>query len=74
MFLFLSLFGNPVDMVRVATLIILDNVTIFGAAGAAMLRFLGGQTASLLMLAAGLLVWVGVPLLISNRLVKHQDI
>ncbi|MEK7251375.1 MAG: ABC transporter permease subunit, partial [Bacteroidota bacterium] len=37
-FLFLSLFGNPVDMVRVATLIILDNVTIFGAAGAAMLR------------------------------------
>ncbi len=74
MFLFLSLFGNPVDMVRVATLIILDNVTIFGAAGAAMLRFLGGQTASLLLLAAGLLVWVGVPLLISNRLVKHQDI
>lgn len=43
MFLFLSLFGNPVDMVRVATLIILDNVTIFGAAGAAMLRFLGGK-------------------------------
>ncbi len=74
MFLFLSLFGNPVDMVRVATLIILDNVTIFGAAGAAMLRFLGGQTASLLLLIAGLLAWTTVPLLISNRMMKRQDI
>jgi hypothetical protein len=33
--LFLSLFANPVDMVRVASLIILDNAAIFGAAGAA---------------------------------------
>lgn len=74
MFLFISLFGNPVDMVRVATLILLDNVTIFGAAGAAMLRFLGGQTASLLLLIAGLLAWTTVPLLISNRMMKRQDI
>lgn len=73
-FLFLSLFGNPVDMVRVATLIILDNVTIFGAAGAAMLRFLGGQTASLLLLVAGLLAWATVPLFVSNRMMKRQDI
>jgi Cu-processing system permease protein len=73
-FLFLSLFGNPVDMVRVATLILLDNVTIFGAAGASMLRFLGGQTASVSLLVAGLVVWVSVPLIISNRLVRHQDI
>jgi Cu-processing system permease protein len=73
-FLFLSLFGNPVDMVRVATLILLDNVAIFGAAGASMLRFLGGQTASVSLLVAGLVVWVSVPLIISNRLVRHQDI
>ena len=72
--LFLSLFGNPVDMVRVATLIILDNVTIFGAAGAAMLRFLGGHTASVFLLAAGLIVWSCVPLLLSARMMKHQDI
>lgn len=73
-FLFLSLFGNPVDMVRVATLIILDNVTIFGAAGAAMLRFLGGQTASLLLLVAGLAAWASVPLFISTRMMRRQDI
>lgn len=72
--LFFSLFGNPVDMVRVATLIILDNAAIFGAAGAALLRFFGGQTASVLLLAAGLLVWIIVPLVAATRLLHSQDI
>lgn len=73
-FLFLSLFGNPVDMVRVAVLIILDNVTIFGAAGAAMLRFFGGPTASLVLLVVGLASWGAVPLLIAMKMLRHQDI
>jgi Cu-processing system permease protein len=73
-FLFLSLFGNPVDMVRVATLISLDNVTIFGAAGAAMLRFLGGTEASIALLVLGLSMWVFLPLGITNRILKKQDI
>lgn len=73
-FLFLSLFGNPVDMVRVATLIILDNVTIFGAAGAAMLRFLGGQTSSILLLVAGLVAWTAVPFVLSTLMMRRQDI
>ncbi|MER3524751.1 MAG: ABC transporter permease [Ignavibacteria bacterium] len=73
-FLFLSVFGNPVDMVRVATLIILDNVTIFGAAGAALLRFLGGQTVSVLLLVLGLMAWAIVPILMAARLLKRQDI
>jgi len=70
----LSLFGNPVDMVRVATLIVLNNITIFGAAGAAMLRFLGGRVLSLFLLVAGLLVWVSVPLVIADRMMRRQDI
>jgi Cu-processing system permease protein len=73
-FLFLSLFGNPVDMVRVAALIILDNVTIFGAAGAALLRFLGGSTISVLLLMTALLLWIGIPVLVSRRLLEKQDI
>lgn len=73
-FLFLSLFGNPVDMVRVANLILLDNVTIFGAAGAAMVRFLGGQAAGVLLLCLGLLLWVTVPLVLSTRMLRKQDI
>ncbi len=73
-FLFLSLFGNPVDMVRVASLITLDNVTIFGAAGAALLRFLGGPTLSLVLLLAGLSIWIVLPLVGSHRLLRQQDI
>jgi Cu-processing system permease protein len=73
-FLFVSLFGNPVDMVRVATLIVLDNTAIFGAAGAALLRFLGGPTASVLLLGGALLIWVAGPLLLTRRLLSMQDI
>ena len=72
--LFLSLFGNPVDMVRVASLIVLDNVAIFGAAGASLLRFLGGTGASLALLAGALVAWIGVPAALSHRMINRQDI
>ncbi len=74
LFLFLSLFGNPVDMVRVASLIMLDNVTIFGAAGAALLRFLGGGVLSVLILLLSLMLWIVLPFLLSQRLLRRQDI
>jgi Cu-processing system permease protein len=73
-FLFISLFGNPVDMVRVASLILLDNATIFGAAGAAMLRFLGGPVASLALLITGLGLWIAAPLFVAQMLLRKQDI
>lgn len=72
--LFLSLFGNPVDMVRVASLIILDNVSIFGAAGAALLRFLGGSGMSVVLLVLSLFVWIGIPIAFSHRMLNKQDI
>lgn len=73
-FLFISLFGNPVDMVRVASLISLDNVTIFGASGAVLVRFLGGTSASIALLLVALAFWIGAPLLLSHRLLQRQDI
>jgi Cu-processing system permease protein len=73
-FIFSSLFGNPVDMVRVASLIVLDGREVFGAAGAALTRFLGGDAMSLLLLAGGLAVWIVVPFLVAQRLLKRQDI
>ncbi len=73
-FIFASLFGNPVDMVRVAGLMTLDGKEIFGAAGAALTRSLGGETASILLLVAGLIVWIVVPFLLSQRLLRRQDI
>ncbi|MEK7728513.1 MAG: ABC transporter permease subunit [candidate division KSB1 bacterium] len=73
-FLFLSLFGNPVDMVRVAVLIIVDGVTVFGAAGAALLRFLGGATASVTALVAGIVLWIIAPVYWAQRLLHRQDL
>jgi len=72
--IFLSVFGNPVDMVRVATLILLDNVTIFGAAGAAMLRFLGGTGTALSAVLTVLLIWILLPVTISCAMLRRQDI
>ncbi len=74
LFLFLSLFGNPVDMVRVASLISLENALIFGAAGASLLRFLGGTTSSIALLTISLMIWIVVPVKISQRLLSKQDI
>jgi hypothetical protein len=73
-FLFTSLLGNPVGMVRVASLIALDGKEVFGAAGAALLRFLGGGRSSVIVLSAGLLLWVVLPFLAARSLLKHQDI
>jgi Cu-processing system permease protein len=73
-FIFASLFGNPVDMTRVAGLMALDGKEIFGAAGAALVRYLGGDAASILLLVAGLFVWVVVPFALSRRLIERQDI
>ncbi|MCI0613819.1 ABC transporter permease [bacterium] len=72
--LFLSLFANPVDMVRVATLIMLDGKDVFGSAGAALLRFYGNSIGSVIALLCGLLVWTGVPMLITSKILNRQDI
>ncbi len=73
-FIFASLFGNPVDMVRVACLMVLDGKEVFGAAGAALTKFLGGERASLSLLIAGLIVWTVAPFLGARRLLQRQDI
>lgn len=72
--LFLSLFGNPVDLVRVASLILLDNAEIFGAAGAALLRFLGGSVLSVLILVSALVLWIALPLAAAHHRLGRQDI
>ena len=73
-FIFASLFGNPVDIVRVAGLLSLKGEEVFGAAGAALLKFLGGEAQAVAALVASLLLWTLAPILISLRLLRRQDI
>lgn len=73
-FIFGSLFGNPVDMVRIASLMTLNGKDIFGAGGAALLKFLGGEGPSIALLLIALSFWVVAPLLAAQSLLKRQDI
>ena len=73
-FIFASLFGNPVDMVRIASLMLLDGKEIFGAAGAALTSSPGGETAGICLQVAALVIWIVIPILISQRILKRQDI
>ena len=73
-FIFASLFGNPVDMTRIASLIVLNGKEIFGIAGAALTKFLGGDIASILLLVLGMIVWIVAPFLLSQQVLKRQDI
>lgn len=74
LFVFLSLFGNPVDMIRVASLIALNGKEIFGAAGAALIRFVGGSGALIALMIALLGVWIVAPIIAADRLLRRQDI
>ncbi|MBS1807915.1 MAG: ABC transporter permease subunit [Acidobacteria bacterium] len=73
-FIFASLFGNPVDMTRVGSLIVLNGKEIFGVAGAALMKFFGGEVTSISLLVLGMTVWIVAPFLLSQRLLKRQDI
>ena len=72
--IFLSLFGNPADMVRVSALIAMGGTSIFGAAGALLIKFFGGMLSAALLLVSTLLVWFIGPIVIANRVLKGQDI
>jgi Cu-processing system permease protein len=73
-FVFLSLFGNPVDLVRVAGLIALGGKHVFGVSGAMLLRFLGGPLASIGVLLAALLFWIVLPYAFAVRQLRRLDI
>jgi Cu-processing system permease protein len=72
--IFVSLFGNPVDLARVSSLLTLGDPSIFGAAGAALLKFLGGVGKSYIALGLGMAGWLVTPLLLAARLLRRLDL
>ena len=73
-FILISLFGNPVDLARVAGLLILGGATIFGAAGSALVKTLGSSTLAVAVLSFAGLVWSAATLALTNRLLGHREI
>jgi Cu-processing system permease protein len=72
--IFLSLFGNPVDLARVSSLLTLGDASMFGAAGAALLKFLGGAAMSYVALALALAAWVVAPCAVAARVLRRTDL
>jgi len=72
--LFASVFGNPVDAVRVAMLSVSGTPNVLGAAGEAWFRFLGGTTRAAVTCAGALALWTAAPLAIAVRGIGARDL
>jgi Cu-processing system permease protein len=72
--LFVSVFGNVVDLVRVLTLVLAGTPHVLGAAGESWLRALGGPAATSLMSTLALIAWILIPLAIAVRLRETRDL
>jgi Cu-processing system permease protein len=72
--LFVSVFGNVVDLVRVLTLVLAGTPHVLGAAGESWLRALGGPAATSLMSTLALIAWILTPLAIAVRLRETRDL
>lgn len=72
--LFVSVFGNVVDLVRVLTLLLAGTPHVLGAAGESWLRALGGPQAATALSILALLVWIVIPLAIAVRLHQLRDV
>ena len=61
-------------MVRVASLMTLNGKDIFGAGGAALLRFLGGERLSFAILLVALSFWMVGAFVRRAEVTERQDI
>jgi len=72
--LLFGLFFNPVDMVRVASLVVIGGDSIFGAAGVVAVKMLGDMGTLLALSVTIVIIWVLAPLLLSIKLFQKQNI
>jgi Cu-processing system permease protein len=72
--LFVSVFGNPADLVRVVTLSWAGSPNVLGAAGEAWIRFLGGTAMAAAAAVTALVLWMAVPLAAGVCLINRRDL
>lgn len=69
-----GLLGNPVDLSRVLSLLVVGGPEFFGPAGATLIKMTGSPAMAILIGLAALALWVVVPLLISIRVFSRQNL
>lgn len=72
--LFISVLGNPVDLIRVVALSVAGTPNVLGAAGDAWVRYLGGAAGAAIAASGALLTWLIAPLLVGIRLIGARDL
>jgi hypothetical protein len=72
--LFVSVFGNVIDLVRVLTLIVAGTPHVLGAAGESWLRALGSPEVATALSTFALLAWIFAPLAIAVRIQSTRDL
>jgi Cu-processing system permease protein len=72
--LFVSVFANPADVIRIGMLLVGGTANVLGAAGEAWTRFLGGEAQAVAAAAAALMVWTTAPLAVGVTLLRARDL
>lgn len=69
-----SLFFNPIDAARIATLLATVGKEMFGAAGALLVRAIGGTGPALALLLTALAAWTLLPAAAACWVLRRQDL
>jgi len=72
--LYFSLLVNPIDIIRVLTLMIIGGEAALGPAGAGLIRQFGGVWSGISLSAALILVWNIVPLAVATYVFRKRDV
>jgi len=72
--LLVGLGGNPVDVVRVLSLLQVGGPALFGPAGATLIKLTGSATVATAIGLAVIAAWIVVPLAIAIEVFKRQDL
>jgi Cu-processing system permease protein len=65
---------NPVDMIRVTSLIVVGGDSVFGAAGVVAVKLLGSMGTLVALSLVTLFAWVGFPLYIALKIFDRQSL
>jgi len=72
--LLVGLFGNPVDIARVLSLLHVGGPHLFGPAGATLIKLAGSTTMATVIGLVGLVAWIVIPVLLAMWIFKRQDL
>lgn len=72
--LLIGLFGNPVDIARVLSLLHVGGPHLFGPAGATLVKLAGSTVMATMVGIIGLIAWIVIPMLLAIRVFNRQDL